>query len=131
MTCSIASRSRFGAAPAESVARVSHASSMVRSRSCMDQQWGGEPLAKAEFYRADGDRPEGAATRRWGRARAAASPAPLHRLEAVRERAAHRELLLALAQHDHRLAAPVAIDAGNRPQVHDRPAVNLPERLGV
>ena len=36
-----------------------------------------------------------------------------------------------LAQHDHGLAAPVAIDAGDRAQIHDRAAVDLPERLGI
>ncbi len=49
----------------------------------------------------------------------------------MRERAAYGKLFVALAQHDHGLAAPVAIDAGDRAQIHDRAAVDLPERLGI
>ena len=61
----------------------------------------------------------------------ATTPLGLHRLEQVRERPAHRELLVAALEHDHRLAAPIAIDALDRAEAHDRAAVDLPESFGI
>ena len=75
------------------------------------KEWtAGEAFPKAEFYRAAGERPGRYSGEGGGRHGLRQARRLLHRLEAMRERAAYGELFVALAQHDHWFAAPVAID---------------------